>query len=105
MLDERYALIAQLIMNCMFYAAIFPIGVIITIVGMFVTYWSSKWWLLNYCCLPKFSHRLGRHIVHVYLFRIYLAAYFLLFMRLGMLLICIWYKNKEILREFTLYTL
>jgi hypothetical protein len=47
----------------MFYAAIFPIGIIITIVGMFITFWSSKWWILNYCSLPRFSFRLGRHMV------------------------------------------
>lgn len=63
MLDERYALIEQLVMNCMFYAAIFPIGIIITILGMVVAYWSSKWWILKYCSLPKFSYKLGRHVV------------------------------------------
>lgn len=33
MLDERYALASQLITNCMFYAAIFPVGILITLVG------------------------------------------------------------------------
>lgn len=62
-LDERYALLSQLIMNCMFYAAIFPIGILITIIGMGITFWSSKWWIVRYCSLTKFSYRLGRHIV------------------------------------------
>lgn len=50
-------------MNCMFYAAIFPIGIVITIIGMIITYWSSKWWILNYSSVPKFSYRLSQHIV------------------------------------------
>lgn len=94
MLDQRYALVAQLIMNCMFYAAIFPIGVLITILGMIVTYWSSKWWLLNYCSLPRFSHRLGRHIVHITLCRIFLAAYFPLYMLLDMRQMRTWLKMR-----------
>lgn len=49
----------------MFYAAIFPIGIVITIIGMFITYWSSKWWILNYCSTPKFSFKLGTCIVNV----------------------------------------
>lgn len=104
MLDQRYALVAQLIMNCMFYAAIFPIGVLITIVGMIVTYWSSKWWLLNYCRLPRFSHRLGRHIVHIFLPRIFLAVYFQLFMHLAMLQICTWSENRFNLIGHTPFT-
>ena len=66
MLDERYAIITQLFMNCMFYAAVFPVGILITIVGMLITYWSSKAWLLNFCSLPRFSYRLGKHIVNIY---------------------------------------
>ena len=63
MLDERYAIVTQLFMNCMFYAAVFPIGIIVTMGGMLITYWSSKAWLLNYCSLPRFTFRMGRHIV------------------------------------------
>ena len=49
-------------MNCLFYAAIFPFGILITIVGMIITYWSSKLWLINLCSMPKFSFRIGKHI-------------------------------------------
>ena len=63
MLDERYAIATQLFMNCIFYAAVFPIGIFITMAGMLITYWSSKAWLLRYCSLPKFTFRIGRHIV------------------------------------------
>lgn len=75
-LDERYALLSQLIMNCMFYAAIFPIGILITIIGMGITFWSSKWWIVRYCSLTKFSYRLGRHIVRIWVIIEYYLMYF-----------------------------
>lgn len=84
-------------MNCIFYAAIFPIGIIITVVGLFISYWSSKWWILNYCSLPKFSFRLGRHIVNIYITKYYRIIYHVfshVFMQLGILPIYIWLENK-----------
>ena len=78
-------------MNCMFYAAIFPIGILITIIGMMITYWSSKWWIVNYCSLTKFSYKLGRHIVSFeVIFRILYRVSFRQFMRLAMRLIYTW---------------
>jgi hypothetical protein len=57
-------------MNCCFYAAIFPEVLILTIIGLGIDYWIEKWWLLNYCCIPKFSARLGNIIVTPFLLRI-----------------------------------
>jgi hypothetical protein len=57
-------------MNCLFYAAVFPEGVIITLIGLIITYWLSKWWLVKFCCIPKLSFRMGKMIVKIVLFRI-----------------------------------
>lgn len=94
MLDERYAIATQLFMNCMFYAAVFPFGVLITIIGMTITFWSSKWWLLNYCSLPKFSFRIGRNIVILIIFRTTYLVCFLVCMPLDMPQICICSTSK-----------
>ncbi len=49
--------------NCLFYAAVFPVGILITFFGLGLTYWISKWWLIKYCSIPKYSYRLGKLIV------------------------------------------
>ena len=86
MLDERYALVCQLFMNCLFYAAIFPVGILITIVGMTITFWSSKWWLVNNSSMPKFSFKIGKHIVS---YSPYIEYNILLFS----LYLCFWLRN------------
>jgi hypothetical protein len=47
----------------MFYAAVFPLGIIITFLGLTLTYWTSKIWLVKYCSIPKYSHKLGQLVV------------------------------------------
>ena len=59
----KYQLLCQRIMNCCFYAAVFPEVLLFTIFGLALDYWIEKWWLLNHCCIPKFSSRLASVIV------------------------------------------
>jgi uncharacterized protein YacL len=47
-------------MNCAFYAAIFPVGAIITAIGIIITYFISKYQLLKNCAIPRHSFRLGK---------------------------------------------
>jgi hypothetical protein len=61
----KYQLLCQRIMNCCFYAAVFPEVLLFTIFGLALDYWIEKWWLLGHCCIPKFSSRLASVIVHL----------------------------------------
>lgn len=62
-MNARYSVVIELLGNAVFYAAVFPVGLIITFFGLILAYWTSKWWLIRYCSIPKFSHRLGRLVV------------------------------------------
>lgn len=64
-LCARYSTVIQIITNSIFYAAVFPVGVLITMIGLFLTYWINKWWLLKHCSIPKLSYRLGRLVVNL----------------------------------------
>lgn len=62
-LEERYGLLCQRLMNCMFYAAIFPVGAIITLIGITITFVIAKYQLVKVCSIPRHSFRLGKLIV------------------------------------------
>jgi len=49
----------------MFFAAIFPIGAIITAIGLIITFVVSKNQLIHFCSIPRHSFRLGKLIVHL----------------------------------------
>lgn len=53
--------------NSIFYAAVFPIGLILSFIGLVVAYWISKMWLIKYCSIPKYSYRLGKLVVLILL--------------------------------------
>jgi hypothetical protein len=87
-------------MNCLFYASVFPIGIVITVVGLIFSYWIDKWWLVRYCCIPKYSFRLGKMIVNICIVRIVSPSSFHVYIYLAMLQIYIWLiiiVSKEIL--------
>ena len=57
-------MILEIVTNSIFYAAVFPIGLVVTFFGLILAYWTSKWWLIKYCSIPKYSYRLGRLAVN-----------------------------------------
>jgi hypothetical protein len=64
-LHSKFGKIIQIVSNAVFYAAIFPLGLIFTICGLLLTYWSSKAFLVQFCSIPKQSYRLGRLAVMI----------------------------------------
>lgn len=52
-------------LNCVFYSAIFPVGAIITAVGLVITYIISKYQLVYNCAIPRHSFRLGKRVVYI----------------------------------------
>lgn len=62
-LHSKFVKVIQIVSNAAFYAAVFPLGLVITMAGLVLTYWSSKIFLVKYCTIPKQSYRLGRLVV------------------------------------------
>lgn len=69
-LEDYYGLLCSRLTNCFFYAAIFPIGALITGAGLVLTYFASKYILIKYSSIPKLSFRLGILIVFKILCRL-----------------------------------
>lgn len=62
-LEDRYGLLCSRLTMCFFYAGIFPIGALVTLIGLLLTYGTSKYVLCKHSALPKLSFRLGILIV------------------------------------------
>lgn len=56
-------MVLAILTNCIFYASVFPIGIVVSFFGLLFAYWTSKIWLTKFCSIPNFSYLLGRLIV------------------------------------------
>jgi len=49
---------------CFFYASIFPVGALLTGLGLIISYFLGKKMLIKYCSIPRLSFKLGMLIVN-----------------------------------------
>ena len=61
---------------CFFYASIFPVGALISSIGLVISYFLGKKMLITHCSIPRISFKLGILIVIYYLNRLkYLLSF------------------------------
>jgi len=100
-LEDRYGMFCQRMANCMFYAAIFPVGAMIAMVGLIITFFVAKNQLVRFCSIPKLSFRLGKLVVSFNLYRIILLPFSLVSTVLVMLLIFIFTSKIPRMTQYT----
>lgn len=65
-IDEHYAYINKSFLTCMFYASIFPLGLVIEIIGLAIFYWITKYLLLRRSVYPNsISNKINNSMVKI----------------------------------------